>query len=98
MFAYVLLSETPTQNALLLYLKMLRAAGLEISEEDRQCRETLVESFGLSKNVSTVPLQPSFRGAFARKHRGDLSQSTLHDRRRVVAELRLCTDSLVEST
>ena len=64
---------------------MLRATGLEISQEDRErCRETLVLSFGLGLNVSTVPLQPSFRGAFARKHRGDLSQSTLQDCRRIV--------------
>ena len=84
---YVLLSETPTQKThYYSNLKMLRAAGLEISKEDRKrCRETLVESFGLSKNVSTVPLQPSFRGAFARKHRGDLSQSTLQDCRRIIA-------------
>ena len=44
-----------------------------------RCRETLLESFGLGLNVSTVPLQPSLRGAFARKHRRDLSQSTLRN-------------------
>ena len=52
LFAYVALRDTNHKNALLLYLKMLRAAGLKISKEDRKrCRETLVNSFGLADNV-----------------------------------------------
>ena len=64
-------SHITAQLPKMMSVRELQILGEEREEKDRmRCRESLL-AFGLGKNVITVQLTHTLRGAFALKHRGD---------------------------